>query len=71
MNVLLRLRASSMSSRHRREVAGSRSVPGEFGFAVRKWGVFNEMLFWNEPNEPEEPREMAAWIGVPRGSEAG
>ena len=62
MNVLLRLRASSMSSRHRGEVAGSRSVPREFGFEVRKWCVFNEMHFWNEPSEPKEPKEMAAWI---------
>jgi hypothetical protein len=51
-----------MLSRHRGEVAGSRSVPREFGFEVRKWCVFNEMHFWNEPSEPKEPKEMAAWI---------
>jgi hypothetical protein len=42
-------------------------VPQDFGFEVRKWGIFSEMHFWNEPNEPKEPNAMAAWIGFRSG----
>src|SRR5258708_6496843 len=53
MKVLVRLRASSMGSRHDREVAGSQDSTTRFGFGFRKLTIFSKIHFGNEPKRTQ------------------